>query len=81
MAANDPPSPAEREFLELLSRPAAFAVWAADVRAQWEFDNVVWFHGYRNGKAVWLRARPPRDPDPERSPRFESRASIGDGST
>lgn len=80
MATDDPPSPAEVAFLELLSRPAAYAVWAAGVRLEWELANVVWFHGYRNGKAVWRRNRPPRDPDPERSVRFASRASIGDDS-
>lgn len=32
---DDPPSPAERAFLDLLRRPAAYARWAAQVRAEW----------------------------------------------
>ncbi len=31
----DPPSPAELEFIALLRKPAAYAAWAAEVRAAW----------------------------------------------
>ncbi len=31
----DPLSPLEEAFLRLLSRPAAYAVWAAEVRDAW----------------------------------------------
>ena len=68
-------SPAERKFLELVSRPAAFAAWAREARLAWERDNVVWFHGFENGAAVWRRERPPADPDPENGagPRYAPR--------
>lgn len=32
---DDPPSPAERAFLDLLRRPVAYSRWAAQVRAEW----------------------------------------------
>lgn len=71
-------SPAERNFLALVADRAAFAAWAAAVVLAWEREHVVWFHGYRNGAAVWLRERPPPDPDPERSARFASSPSMRD---
>jgi hypothetical protein len=70
---DDPPSPAEREFLKLLADRAAYAAWAAATVLAWERDHVVWFHGYRNGVAVWRPERPPPDPDPERTTRFAPR--------
>jgi hypothetical protein len=36
MPADDPLTPAEQAFRDLLQKPAEFARWAADVRAQWE---------------------------------------------
>jgi len=70
-------SDAERAFRELLSRPAAYAAWAQKVRLEWERANVVWFHGMKDGKAVWRSERPAAEPDPEASagPRYAPRST------
>jgi hypothetical protein len=73
-------SPAEAEWLLLLRSPNAYAAHVDQVRRAWEAENVVWFHGYRNGKAVWKPERPPPDPvdadlpaEDRSSSRFERR--------
>jgi hypothetical protein len=66
-------SDAELAFRRLVADRAAYAAWAAAAVLAWERDHVVWFHGYRNGVAVWRPERPPPDPDPERTTRFAPR--------
>lgn len=77
------------EFDDLTERELAFRAsigterysrWAAKVRARWERENIVWFHGTHRGRAIWLPERPLPDPDEEQSPRCKSRSSIGDDS-
>jgi hypothetical protein len=75
-------SPAELAFRDLMSRLAAYSAWAAGVRASWEYENVVWCHGYRDGKPVWRRERPPPEaPPPKRvdaaktAPRYQHERS------
>ncbi len=36
MGPDDPPSPAESEFITLLQDPRAYSRWAAKVRREWE---------------------------------------------
>lgn len=57
----DPPSKAEKAFIALQADPQAYAAWATKVRADWERDNVLWMHGFRDGKAVWKQGRPPAE--------------------
>lgn len=65
-------SPAEQAFRDLLSRPAAYAAWANARRLEWERENVVWFHGFKDGAAIWRPERPAADPDPEKAgPRYQ----------
>lgn len=61
---DDPLSDAELAFVRMLQRPAAFAAWAAEVRAQWQRERgVEWLHGYRHGREIWKGVPPPPDPD------------------
>lgn len=66
-------SPAEVAWLKLLQHPQAYAEHVDRVRRRWEAENVVWFHGYRNGKAIWRRERPPQEPTDEAPARFARR--------
>jgi hypothetical protein len=73
-------SPAEIAFRELLARPASFAQWAAGVRRAWERENVLWFHGFSNGKPVWKVDRPPPDrSDVEAKDKAPQRFMVRDG--
>lgn len=74
--ATDDLSPAELAFRRLLSNPAAYALWAAGVRRAWELENVVFFHGFRDGKPIWSRDRAPvehwiKDPNERAPQRFQ----------
>lgn len=55
-----------------------YSAWAAKVRARWEREHILWFHGYHRGRAIWRPEKPPPDPDAEQTPRCKSRSSIGD---
>lgn len=55
------PSPAELEHWRLTANPRASAAYAREAREAWERDNVVWFHGFADGRAVWRAERPPPD--------------------
>ena len=44
-----------------------FHEWSERVRRAWEAENVIWFHGYADGKPVWRRERPPRDVEPPKA--------------
>lgn len=65
----------EEKFREMLADPERFSAFAAKCRREWELKNVVWFHGFANGKAIWKRERPPAevvaDPDKAAGPRYQ----------
>lgn len=51
---------AELAFVVLVHHlPADYAEAARAARAAWELDNVVWLHGFADGRAVWRAERPP----------------------
>lgn len=60
---------------------AEFHRWSESVRLAWERENVVWLHGYHDGKPVWRRERPPPEHSsakdkPANVPRFQIEASL-----
>jgi hypothetical protein len=54
----DPPSNAELGFMAFVKRPGEYSAWAAQKRAEWEADNVIWLDGFEGGKSRWTRKRP-----------------------
>lgn len=68
-------SPAEVDFRDMLRNPARrreYLTWSDTVRLGWERANVVWLHGYKDGKPIWRTERPPPEPDDERAPTSSS---------
>lgn len=61
-------SEGDRDFRDLVSNPARraeYLAWSEGVRLAWERQNVVWLHGFKDGKPVWRRERPPPEPEDE----------------
>jgi hypothetical protein len=53
---------------------AEFHDWSERVRLAWEAENVVWCHGYADGKPIWRRERPPPEVE-QRPPKAATRSS------
>lgn len=71
-------SEAELDFRDLISNPERreeYLAWSEGVRLRWERANVVWLHGYKDGKAVWKRERPPpeKEDEPARTQQVKGR--------
>lgn len=58
----EPPSAVELAFCAAVGS-ASYAERASEAREAWERDNVVWFHGFADGRAVWKVERPPTERD------------------
>lgn len=71
--ADEPLTKVELDFLWLIAGEqigdrvevrAEFHDWSERVRLAWEGENVLWCHGYADGKPIWRRERPPPEVEP-----------------